>query len=75
MGSPVYVVQTLVIFGGSDTFPATGVGEAVWAFMTKFEVTEQESAAPNVDLVFDGLDTYATIELVSIVFLKVFLVP
>lgn len=42
-----------------------GLGEAVWAFKTTFDVTEKELAQPNVDLVFEGLDTNAVVELVS----------
>lgn len=43
----------------------TGVGEKDWAFKTTFEVTEAELASPNVDLLFEGLDTFATVKLVS----------
>jgi len=43
----------------------TGIGEADWSFKTMFNVTEQELRAPNVDLVFDGLDTFSSISLVS----------
>lgn len=43
-----------------------GVGEAEWAFKTTFNVTERELASQNVDLVFDGLDTFANIALVRI---------
>ena len=42
-----------------------GVGEADWVFKTTFSVTDAEHALPNIDLVFDGLDTYATVKLVS----------
>jgi hypothetical protein len=41
-----------------------GIGETDWAFKTTFEVTESELQAPHADLVFEGLDTYATVELV-----------
>lgn len=47
---------------GLDKSP--GVGEAEWAFKTIFDVTEDILAAPNVDLVFDGLDTFAVVKLV-----------
>ena len=43
-----------------------GVGEANWSFKTEFDVGEHELAAPNADLVFDGLDTFATVTLVSL---------
>ena len=45
--------------------PILGVGEANWSFKTQFDVTEKEQAAPNAELVFDGLDTFATVTLVS----------
>ncbi|KAG8894478.1 hypothetical protein FRC01_012935, partial [Tulasnella sp. 417] len=45
------------------TWVSTGLGEAVWAFKTTFDVTEKELAEPNVDLVFEGLDTNAIVEL------------
>ena len=41
-----------------------GVGEAEWAFKTTFTATAAEVTAENVDLVFEGLDTFATVELV-----------
>ena len=42
-----------------------GIGEAEWAFRTTFDVGQDEISAPNVDLVFDGIDTFASVELVS----------
>ncbi|KZP32901.1 glycoside hydrolase family 2 protein [Athelia psychrophila] len=39
------------------------IGEAAWIFKTTFNVTEDELAAPNIDLVFEGLDTYAAVTL------------
>ena len=45
----------------------SGVGEAEWAFKTTLNATEAELAAPNVDLVFEGLDTFATVKLVSMI--------
>jgi len=39
------------------------IGEADWAFKTIFEVSEQELSAPNIDLVFDGLDTFSVVQL------------
>ena len=41
-----------------------GIGEAQWSFKTEFDVTEDELAAANADLVFDGLDTFASVILV-----------
>lgn len=41
-----------------------GVGESDWAFRSTFEVTDAELACRNVDLVIDGLDTYAIAKLV-----------
>jgi hypothetical protein len=42
-----------------------GVEESSWAFKNTFSITEEELAAPNVDLVFEGVDTLAVITLVS----------
>jgi len=47
---------------GCECFP--GVGESEWMFKTTINVTEEELAAEHVDLVFDGLDTFAIIKLV-----------
>jgi hypothetical protein len=40
------------------------VGESEWMFKTTINVTEEELAAEHVDLVFEGLDTFAVIKLV-----------
>jgi beta-mannosidase len=48
----------------------SGVGEASWAFKTEFEVSEEELKKPFADLVFDGLDTFATAFLVSLPILR-----
>ena len=42
-----------------------GIGEADWEFKTTFDASEEELAAPQADLVFDGLDTFATVTLVQ----------
>lgn len=41
-----------------------GVGEKEWAFKTTFTTSDDDLQAPNADLVFDGLDTFATVTLV-----------
>lgn len=42
-----------------------GVGEASWSFKTDFDVTAEDLEKPFADLVFEGLDTFATVSLVS----------
>jgi len=42
------------------------VGETDWTFKLKLEVSSEELAADNLDLVFDGLDTYAVVKLVRV---------
>lgn len=44
----------------TDTYP--GVGESDWVFRTSFE---SNLSASHADLVFDGLDTFAVVELAS----------
>lgn len=39
------------------------VGEADWRFKTTFDVSAEQLAQPNVDLVFEGLDTFCRVEL------------
>lgn len=65
MGGAVYVLA--VLSGGNFglTSCAIGIGEAEWAFKTDIAVTDEELAASAADLVFDGLDTFATVSLVS----------
>ncbi len=50
--------------------PLLGIGESSWSFKTVFEVTEDELRAPNADLVFDGLDTFASVSLVPLLVFK-----
>ncbi|KAG8986593.1 hypothetical protein FRB90_003901, partial [Tulasnella sp. 427] len=50
-------------FIGLHEWDVQWLGEAVWAFKTTFVVTEKELSEKNVDLVFEGLDTNAVIEL------------
>jgi hypothetical protein len=47
-----------------------GVGEAEWAFKTEFQVPETSLASKHADLTFEGLDTYATVSLVSLTYLS-----
>jgi hypothetical protein len=44
---------------------STGVGESSWAFKNTFNISEEELATANIDLVFEGVDTFAAIILVS----------
>ena len=41
-----------------------GIGEADWEFSTTFDASGDELNAREADLVFDGLDTFATVTLV-----------
>lgn len=41
-----------------------GVGEKEWGFKTTFTASNDDLKALNADLVFDGLDTFATVTLV-----------
>ncbi|EIM88069.1 beta-mannosidase [Stereum hirsutum FP-91666 SS1] len=50
-------------FVGLHEWDLQWIGEVEWAFKCSFSVSEQELALPNVDLVFDGLDTFATVVL------------
>ncbi|KAI0353465.1 glycoside hydrolase family 2 protein [Trametes cingulata] len=50
-------------FIGLQEWDVQWVGEAEWAFKTRFTVSDAEAEAENVDLVFDGLDTFAVVEL------------
>jgi beta-mannosidase len=45
---------------------SSGVGETEWAFKNTFDVKTEELSAPNVDLIFDGLDTFASVKLVRV---------
>ncbi|TFK75967.1 glycoside hydrolase family 2 protein [Pluteus cervinus] len=50
-------------FIGLHEWDVQWVGEADWAFKSTFTVSEEELSSSNVDLVFDGLDTFATVTL------------
>ncbi|KAG9317520.1 hypothetical protein JVU11DRAFT_1726 [Chiua virens] len=54
-------------FLGLNEWEVQWIGEADWAFKNSFIVTEKDLATANVDLVFEGLDTFASITLASIV--------
>ncbi|KAF6762656.1 beta-mannosidase [Ephemerocybe angulata] len=45
------------------TYHLVGVGESEWAFKHRLQVSDKEVGAPNIDLVFDGLDTFAEVKL------------
>ncbi|KAG2042900.1 glycoside hydrolase family 2 protein [Suillus americanus] len=49
-------------FLGLNEWEVQWVGESDWAFKNTFEVSAKELAAVNADLVFDGLDTFASVE-------------
>jgi len=41
-----------------------GIGESDWAFRTSFNVTKESLEEAHADIVLEGLDTYAIVELV-----------
>ncbi|KAF8320927.1 glycoside hydrolase [Clavulina sp. PMI_390] len=50
-------------FIGLNEYDVQWIGETAWAFKTSFEVESKVLDEPNVDLVFEGLDTYASVYL------------
>ncbi|KAI6034165.1 glycoside hydrolase family 2 protein [Pisolithus microcarpus] len=50
-------------FLGMNEWEVQWVGESGWIFKNNFTVTDAELGARHVDLVFEGLDTYATVTL------------
>ncbi|KAG8705027.1 hypothetical protein FRC08_001891 [Ceratobasidium sp. 394] len=48
---------------GLNEWDVQWVGEADWQFRTTFQLSPKDLSDPNADLVFDGLDTYCTVEL------------
>ncbi|CAL1701079.1 unnamed protein product [Somion occarium] len=48
-------------FIGLNEWDVQWIGEAEWSFKTEFSVADEEASASNADLVFDGLDTFATV--------------
>lgn len=57
--------MVFVTFAEMVTESYTGIGESDWAFRTSFELDKNDFSASHADLVFDGLDTFAIVELVS----------
>jgi beta-mannosidase len=49
-------------FFGTNEKNVQWVGERTWIYETTFALSEYEMRAPQIALVFEGLDTYATIE-------------
>ncbi|KAF8639454.1 hypothetical protein AX16_010309 [Volvariella volvacea WC 439] len=50
-------------FIGLHEWDVQWVGESDWAFQSTFDVSEEVLASPHADLVFEGLDTFATVSL------------
>ncbi|KIJ70008.1 glycoside hydrolase family 2 protein [Hydnomerulius pinastri MD-312] len=50
-------------FLGLNEWEVQWIGETEWVFKNTFTVTEKDLAADHADLVFEGLDTYATVKL------------
>ncbi|CUA77413.1 beta-mannosidase [Rhizoctonia solani] len=48
---------------GLNEWDVQWVGEADWAFRTSIQLQPKDLSEPNADLVFDGLDTYCTVQL------------
>ncbi|KAG6336605.1 hypothetical protein ID866_2481 [Astraeus odoratus] len=50
-------------FVGMNEWEVQWVGESDWAFKNTFMITDSDLAAKHVDLVFEGLDTFASVTL------------
>ncbi|KIY44971.1 beta-mannosidase [Fistulina hepatica ATCC 64428] len=50
-------------FIGLHEWDVQWIGESQWAFKTTFTIDADELIAPSIDAVFDGLDTFAVVEL------------
>jgi len=50
-------------FLGLNEWEVQWIGETDWVFQNTFTVTEEDLVASNADLVFEGLDTFASITL------------
>ncbi|KAK7470700.1 hypothetical protein VKT23_002122 [Stygiomarasmius scandens] len=48
-------------FIGLQEWDVQWIGESRWSFKTTFSVTEDELKSSNADLLFEGLDTFATV--------------
>ena len=61
----MFVNQVLLQWLHLTRVDCLGVGEASWAFRNSFTLSEKELAVPNADIVFEGIDTFAVVEIVS----------
>ncbi|KAL1676287.1 glycoside hydrolase family 2 protein [Schizophyllum commune] len=50
-------------FLGLHEWDVQWIGESQWSFKTNFSVSKEELSPSNVDLVFDGLDTFVNVSL------------
>lgn len=50
-------------YSGLNEHVVQWIGEETWAFRTTLAIPAGLHALPYLDLVFDGLDTYATVEI------------
>ena len=50
-------------FKGDNEFSLQWIGETNWEYRTTFQLTAAQLAHANADLVFEGLDTFATVYL------------
>ncbi|KAL4075886.1 glycoside hydrolase family 2 protein [Scleroderma citrinum] len=50
-------------FLGANEWEVQWIGESDWIFKNDFTITDADLAEPNLDLVFEGLDTYADVTL------------
>ena len=53
-------------FKGMAEYDVQWVGEADWVWETRFTCTSDELGRPHHDIVFEGLDTFCKVQLVSI---------
>lgn len=60
----VPLLELLARLGNLRLF-VTGIGEKDWSFKTEFTLLEGQLRSSNADLVFEGLDTFAKVSLVS----------
>ncbi|KAF8915918.1 glycoside hydrolase family 2 protein [Mucidula mucida] len=50
-------------FIGLHEWDVQWIGESAWSFKTVFEVTEEQLKSVNIDIVFDGVDTFSSVNL------------